>query len=187
MGTNGIGTALTTRRLACIHGRAHFTDPLGELSCAGAPIHDPFSGQLLGVVDLTCKERDADPVMSQLVGEAAREIERRLLDQVNGRERALINAFLQSRNLAETAPFSYAASAGLGQVDRLALEEKAAELILAGSSSTSPRLRRASATDEGGRGLFLIAQVAGRWGTRYTRNGKIIWTEQCLTPDRRLF
>lgn len=47
-------------------------------------------------------------------------------------------------------------------------------------SSTSPHLRRAATTDEGGRGLFLVAQVAERWGTRYTSQGKIIWTEQPL-------
>ncbi len=45
-------------------------------------------------------------------------------------------------------------------------------------SSTSPHLRRAEATDEGGRGLFLVAQFAERWGTRYTARGKIIWSEQ---------
>ncbi|MGW3954892.1 SpoIIE family protein phosphatase [Streptomyces sp. NPDC004752] len=47
-------------------------------------------------------------------------------------------------------------------------------------SNTSPRLRRAKTTDEGGRGLFLVAQFAHRWGTRYTPTGKIIWTEQAL-------
>ncbi|MGC2999482.1 SpoIIE family protein phosphatase [Streptomyces sp. G35A] len=47
-------------------------------------------------------------------------------------------------------------------------------------SSTSPRLRRARTTDEGGRGLFLVAQYAERWGTRYTLAGKVIWTEQSL-------
>jgi anti-sigma regulatory factor (Ser/Thr protein kinase) len=47
-------------------------------------------------------------------------------------------------------------------------------------SSTSPHLRRAAITDEGGRGLFLVAQFAERWGTRYTANGKVIWTEQPL-------
>ncbi|MFF4603373.1 SpoIIE family protein phosphatase [Streptomyces sp. NPDC001339] len=45
-------------------------------------------------------------------------------------------------------------------------------------SSTSPHLRQAATTDEGGRGLFLIAQLAERWGTRYTSGGKVIWTEQ---------
>lgn len=49
------------------------------------------------------------------------------------------------------------------------------------TSSTSPHLRYAAATDEGGRGLFLIAHLAERWGTRYTPDRKIIWTEQLLT------
>jgi signal transduction histidine kinase len=50
------------------------------------------------------------------------------------------------------------------------------------SSSTSPHLRYAAATDEGGRGLFLVAQFAERWGTRYTLDGKVIWAEQPLAP-----
>ncbi|UUN25071.1 SpoIIE family protein phosphatase/ATP-binding protein [Streptomyces sp. FIT100] len=51
-------------------------------------------------------------------------------------------------------------------------------------SNTSPHLRRAATTDEGGRGLFLVAQFAQRWGTRYVSGGKIIWAE--LTPVREL-
>ncbi|MFD8813225.1 SpoIIE family protein phosphatase [Streptomyces sp. NPDC059627] len=47
-------------------------------------------------------------------------------------------------------------------------------------SSVSPHLRRATTMDEGGRGLFLVAQFADRWGTRYTDDGKVIWTEQRL-------
>ncbi|MFE3323645.1 SpoIIE family protein phosphatase [Streptomyces sp. NPDC059176] len=47
-------------------------------------------------------------------------------------------------------------------------------------SSTAPHLRTAAATDEGGRGLFLVSQFAERWGTRYTGSGKVIWTEQPL-------
>ncbi|MFB7992274.1 SpoIIE family protein phosphatase [Streptomyces sp. NPDC056002] len=55
---------------------------------------------------------------------------------------------------------------------------------VADGSSTSPRMRHARTTDEGGRGLFLIAQLARRWGTRYTASGKIIWVEQDLpAPD----
>ncbi|MGW0765550.1 SpoIIE family protein phosphatase [Streptomyces sp. NPDC002676] len=44
-------------------------------------------------------------------------------------------------------------------------------------SNTSPRLRRAATTDEGGRGLFLVSQYADRWGTRYAAKGKVIWAE----------
>ena len=43
---------------------------------------------------------------------------------------------------------------------------------------TAPNLRYAASDDEGGRGLFIIAQMTHHWGTRYTPNGKAIWTEQ---------
>ncbi|WP_432280618.1 SpoIIE family protein phosphatase [Streptomyces luomodiensis] len=52
------------------------------------------------------------------------------------------------------------------------------------TSSTSPHLRYAGTTDEGGRGLFLVSQFADRWGTRYTSDGKVIWTEQALPLTR---
>ncbi|WP_371552210.1 SpoIIE family protein phosphatase [Streptomyces sp. NBC_00554] len=47
-------------------------------------------------------------------------------------------------------------------------------------SPTTPRIRRASDTDEGGRGLQLVAALSHRWGARYTATGKCIWTEQLL-------
>ncbi|MGW4897494.1 SpoIIE family protein phosphatase [Kitasatospora sp. NPDC004240] len=51
------------------------------------------------------------------------------------------------------------------------------------TSSTAPHLRYAVADDEGGRGLFLVARLAERWGVRYTPTGKIIWAEQFLQPE----
>ncbi|MGW4734001.1 SpoIIE family protein phosphatase [Streptomyces shenzhenensis] len=51
---------------------------------------------------------------------------------------------------------------------------------VADGSSTAPRLRHARSMDEGGRGLFLVAQLAHRWGARYAADGKIIWAEQEL-------
>ncbi|MFE0254260.1 SpoIIE family protein phosphatase [Streptomyces sp. NPDC059010] len=45
------------------------------------------------------------------------------------------------------------------------------------SSNTAPHLRRAASTDEGGRGLFLVAQLSQSWGTRYIPQGKVIWAE----------
>ncbi len=40
-----------------------------------------------------------------------------------------------------------------------------------------PRLRTARATDEGGRGLYLVEQLATRWGSRPTPEGKAVWFE----------
>ncbi|GAA1013118.1 SpoIIE family protein phosphatase [Streptomyces thermogriseus] len=44
-------------------------------------------------------------------------------------------------------------------------------------TSTSPHLRYAATTEEGGRGLFLVSQMTERWGTRYSPQGKVIWAE----------
>jgi PAS domain S-box-containing protein len=46
--------------------------------------------------------------------------------------------------------------------------------------ATAPHLRHPRTTDEGGRGLFLIAQFTQRWGTRFLPDGKVIWAEQSL-------
>ncbi|MEW2619488.1 SpoIIE family protein phosphatase [Streptomyces sp. NPDC048106] len=51
---------------------------------------------------------------------------------------------------------------------------------VADGSNTSPHLRYAAATDEGGRGLFLVQQMTERWGTRYSPQGKVIWAETAL-------
>ncbi|MEU9942708.1 SpoIIE family protein phosphatase [Streptomyces lavendulae] len=48
------------------------------------------------------------------------------------------------------------------------------------ASNSAPRMRHAASTDEGGRGLFLVAQLAQAWGTRYTTGGKVIWAECAL-------
>ncbi|WKX71278.1 SpoIIE family protein phosphatase [Streptomyces sp. XD-27] len=55
------------------------------------------------------------------------------------------------------------------------------------AGSTSPHLRYAATTDEGGRGLFLVSQYAERWGTRYTPEGKIIWAEQPLPGAKHAY
>jgi anti-sigma regulatory factor (Ser/Thr protein kinase) len=61
------------------------------------------------------------------------------------------------------------------------IRDRALICEVADGSSTAPHLRTAATTDEGGRGLFLVARFAERWGTRYSANGKVIWTEQPLT------
>ncbi|MGW7204546.1 SpoIIE family protein phosphatase [Streptomyces sp. NPDC054837] len=67
-----------------------------------------------------------------------------------------------------------------GPVRLRLLRDRALICEVSDGSSTSPRLRRAKNEDEGGRGLFLVAQLTERWGTRHTPEGKIIWTELAL-------
>jgi PAS domain S-box-containing protein len=40
-----------------------------------------------------------------------------------------------------------------------------------------PRIRSAGENDEGGRGLYLVDQLATRWGSRPTHDGKAVWFE----------
>ncbi|WP_327321375.1 SpoIIE family protein phosphatase [Streptomyces sp. NBC_01210] len=67
-----------------------------------------------------------------------------------------------------------------GPVTLRLIRERSLICEVTDTSHTSPHLRRARTTDEGGRGLFLVAQLTERWGTRYTREGKTVWTEQPL-------
>ncbi|SEN89036.1 PAS domain S-box-containing protein [Actinacidiphila rubida] len=48
-----------------------------------------------------------------------------------------------------------------------------------------PRQQHALTVDEHGRGLFLVAQLARRWGSRTVAGGKVVWAEEELahTPS----
>jgi transcriptional regulator of acetoin/glycerol metabolism len=94
IGTNGIGTALEEKRPSHVFGHEHFVERLQSLSCAGAPIRDPLSGRVVGLIDVTCWRADATLLMSALVRQAARDIEGRLFEQSCERERALLQEFL---------------------------------------------------------------------------------------------
>ncbi|MGA5564227.1 SpoIIE family protein phosphatase [Streptomyces platensis] len=48
-----------------------------------------------------------------------------------------------------------------------------------------PRMRRAQAGDEGGRGLFLVDQLAERWGATLLSTGKVVWFEQQIPEEYR--
>ncbi|MEU9449729.1 SpoIIE family protein phosphatase [Streptomyces sp. NPDC048277] len=48
------------------------------------------------------------------------------------------------------------------------------------TDTLTPRPRRARVTDESGRGLFLVANLSRRWGSRSTPDGKVVWAEQDL-------
>jgi len=95
-GTNGIGTALAEGRPFAVLSSEHFADRLQSFACAGAPVRDPLSGSILGVLDLTCWQADAHPMMSALVRGAVADIEQRLYGQYTARERALLRAFFAS-------------------------------------------------------------------------------------------
>ena len=80
-GTNGVGTALAENHPVQVFAFEHFSHHHREWVCSGAPIHDPVSGRLLGVIDLTSPWQIAHPRSLELVTTAARTTERCLLEQ----------------------------------------------------------------------------------------------------------
>src|SRR3954454_18759395 len=52
-GTNAIGTALATDHPVQVHAAEHFSEIVHGWPCSAAPVHDPETGQLIGVIDLT--------------------------------------------------------------------------------------------------------------------------------------
>src|SRR5262249_47383887 len=60
-----------------------------EWVCSGAPIHDPVSGRLVGVIDITSPWRIAHPRCLELVTGAARTTEHCLLEERRDRDARL--------------------------------------------------------------------------------------------------
>jgi hypothetical protein len=74
-GTNAPGTALALDHEVQIFATEHFRQPVQAWTCAAAPIHDPATGRILGVIDVTGGDIVANPHSLALVRAAARACE----------------------------------------------------------------------------------------------------------------
>ncbi|WP_429428413.1 GAF domain-containing protein [Nocardia sp. GAS34] len=79
-GTNGVGTALALGRPFQVRGAEHYLSMAVEYTCTAAPIRDPVTGAVVGVVDVTCPRRDVRSLALPLVTTAARFAESHLAD-----------------------------------------------------------------------------------------------------------
>src|SRR5487761_69920 len=95
VGTNGIGTALESGGPAHVFGHEHYAEHLEGLACAGVPIHDPVSGKTVGVIDLTCWRKDADPLMISLVKATADQITQALVTASSSRDVDLLQEYVR--------------------------------------------------------------------------------------------
>ena len=77
-GTNAIGTALAEMAPLRVQGAEHFLERNGFLTCSAAPILSG-TGQLLGILDISCEQGRGSMHTLGLVSTAAHMIENRLL------------------------------------------------------------------------------------------------------------
>src|SRR5579875_137645 len=96
VGTNGIGTALEAGRPTHVFGHEHYAERLEGLACAGVPIHHPISGKTIGVIDLTCWRKNADPLLIALVKSTAGQITQSILNNTSGREFTLLGEYVRA-------------------------------------------------------------------------------------------
>jgi hypothetical protein len=84
-GTNAVGTAAALDHAVQIFSAEHLVAAVHPWTCSAAPIHDPFTGELIGVVDLTADLRTAHPHTLSLAALAAQAAETKL--RADGMER----------------------------------------------------------------------------------------------------
>jgi GAF domain len=138
-GTNAIGTAVAVDHAVQVFGPEHFNEPVQAWVCSAAPIHDPDTGALIGVIDLTGDFHTVHPTSLAVATATARAVEgslrlamykqdARLLARFGDRialaphSRALVTP--SGRPLTQLPP-------SWGENDRLAVPPGGGELLLA--------------------------------------------------------
>src|ERR671918_1647533 len=85
-GTNAIGTALAADHAVQIFAGEHFVEVVQAWTCSAAPVHDPDTGELLGVIDLTGLSKDVNPHSLALAMTTARAVEGHLRSRMHERD-----------------------------------------------------------------------------------------------------
>ncbi len=78
VGTSAPGLALAVDRGVQVVGPEHFAGAVQEWSCAAAPVHDPLTGHVLGVIDVTGGREVAAPFALAAVRSVVAAVEREL-------------------------------------------------------------------------------------------------------------
>lgn len=95
VGTNAVGTALELDHPVQIFSAEHFNRRLHGWTCSAAPIHDPESREILGILDLSGSFRTGHPHSLSLVSAVARVVEDKLAEEQARRDERLKSVYLE--------------------------------------------------------------------------------------------
>ncbi len=96
VGTNGIGTAYEAGQTVSVVGPAHFNESLTPFACTGAPVIDPLSGRLEGVLDVSLLAESWSPLIHAMVRTAASDIGRNLMLDRSRAQQALFETYVRA-------------------------------------------------------------------------------------------
>lgn len=208
VGTNAVGTAIALDAPVQIFAAEHFSRRLHGLTCAAAPIREPETGELLGVLDISGDFRTGHPHTLALVAAVARVAEGRIEARMRSREDELRAAYLDwvrasgHGHSALVAPSGRVLAASprgwlgprlrLRRDGRLALppdltiEERA---LAAGAVVVRPRGGPSAAREPAGSALELRVEAGrvlislGEWETPLSQRHAAILVNLALHPD----
>ncbi|PWC47556.1 sigma-54-dependent Fis family transcriptional regulator [Azospirillum sp. TSA6c] len=137
-GTNGIGTALASKQPVLVQAAEHYCAGIKGWSCAGAPIHDPVDGSVVGLLDISGLKQSFTGQALALAVVAARQVEWNLARQTEAEHVRLLEACLEdSQKYAGEGLIALDARGRLLYASR-----KAAHLLKASFGSDLPQLNR---------------------------------------------
>lgn len=97
VGTNGIGTALESEKLAVVIGSDHYVGSFHRWACAAAPVRHPLTGKVVGAVNVTCRASEANQFFRWAAQSMADDVGGALRGDYTTRERRLYDAYLDAR------------------------------------------------------------------------------------------
>ncbi|MFL5859171.1 MAG: GAF domain-containing protein [Solirubrobacteraceae bacterium] len=92
-GTNAIGTALAAEHAVQVFASEHFNEMVQPWTCAAAPVHDPDTGQIIGVIDLTGEMATVHPHSMAVATATAQAVEAHLRCEMLNRDGRLLSRY----------------------------------------------------------------------------------------------
>jgi len=92
-GTNAIGTALAAEHAVQVFASEHFNEVVQAWTCAAAPVHDPDTGHVIGVIDLTGEMSSVHPHSMAVATATAQAVEAQLRYQMVDRDSRLLSRY----------------------------------------------------------------------------------------------
>lgn len=94
VGTNGLGTAVEQQRPFIVAGSEHFREYENNVTTAGAPLRDPATRRLVGLLNVNCRYEYTNGLLLPFVTELTESIGRRLRLSWSADERKLFEEFM---------------------------------------------------------------------------------------------